>query len=72
MVLVGLDSRVFLPYIAKRRTDMREAAEFLRFKIRWWRWFLFPPNPTVMELSGFDEYTRDVLRERWRKDEPIR
>jgi hypothetical protein len=51
---------------------MRKVIEFAQFKIRWWRWFLFPPNPTVMELSGFDEYTRDILQERWRKSEPSR
>jgi hypothetical protein len=49
---------------------MGKAVAVIKFKIRWWRWFLFPPNQTVMELSGFDDYTHDILLERWRDNEP--
>jgi hypothetical protein len=49
---------------------MWRLVEVLRFKLRWWRWFLNPPNKTVMDLSGFDHATREILRERWRNREP--
>jgi hypothetical protein len=49
---------------------MHRATQTLFFKFRWWRWFLARPNDSAMDFYGFDQYTRDILQQRWRTSEP--
>jgi hypothetical protein len=46
------------------------AFQTLKFKIRWWRWFLSMPNDAKLEFQGIDLEQRDILRERWKNSEP--
>jgi integrase len=42
----------------------------LKHRALWWRWFLAAPNSLAMDFYGFDQPTRDILRQRWRNCEP--
>ena len=41
---------------------------WIRFQIRWWKWFLGGPN--VAELMGEDKSSRDIIYRRHDDKEP--
>jgi hypothetical protein len=51
---------------------MLRAIQLLKFKIRWWRWFLAAPNEAKFEFYGYDQTVRDTICERWKSKEPKR
>lgn len=42
----------------------------LRFRIRWWRWFLGGPNIAELVLAGWDKESRRIIYERHEAKEP--
>lgn len=47
------------------------AVKWLRFKIRWWRWFLFGMTPIWKQFDvGLDRDARDIIFRRWIESEP--
>jgi hypothetical protein len=41
---------------------------WIRFKIRWWRWFLF--GYPAKDLLDLDRQSRDIIYDRWKSMEP--
>ena len=41
---------------------------WLRFKIRWWRWFL--TEYSVVDVYMLDRDSRDIIFKRWQEREP--
>jgi hypothetical protein len=43
---------------------------WLRFKLRWWRWFLGGPNIATLVLAGVDHESRKLIYDRHDAAEP--